>query len=376
MTPTRGHDGRPRRSGRRAPVHEGGDSRPYRVVGNRDGTHVAGDPDPERSGNRVRIGPEPSPCEVAGRHLPLQRPRCRCGLDCQIADSGRSGCPWPGGLRQVGTLRDGELGSALRQTRRGGFGRRRGSRIDRRRNGLPIGGDRSRRGGERRLRSGRRDRVGRGSRRSNGSGSGRRGRVSRGSGSGSASGGRRRRRRARRSRFRRGRGGRRCQGRRRRRRRRSGRRRDSGHRRGSRFGCRRRHERRRRRYAGREKTERVEVPVGLRFDAHAEVDVWAVDLGLATRADYADGVALRHGLALADRGRAEVGQRHRVPVRGQDRDGLAARRHGARKRDRARGRRAHRRAGGACDVDPAMLSAAIRVGAERERTHDDAVGRP
>jgi hypothetical protein len=61
-------------------------------------------------------------------------------------------------------------------------------------------------------------------------------------------------------------------------------------------------------------------------------------------------------------------QRHRIAVRGPNRQRLAAAGHGTGEADRPRRRCAHRRVRGSTDVDPTVLAACIRVVAEDERS--------
>jgi hypothetical protein len=81
--------------------------------------------------------------------------------------------------------------------------------------------------------------------------------------------------------------------------------------------------RRRRGSACRQERQRVEVALRLRSDPDAEVDVRQRHVFVATRADDTDGAALRDRRALSRGNRAEMRQRHRVPVRRRDRHALA-----------------------------------------------------
>jgi hypothetical protein len=96
----------------------------------------------------------------------------------------------------------------------------------------------------------------------------------------------------------------------------------------------------------------------------------------AGRAHRPDRRALGHGGALLDADRAEVDERDRVAARGLDRDAptMGGQRPG--ERDGSAGRSAHRAPVGSRDVDPAVLTAGVRVGADRERAQHSAVGGP
>jgi hypothetical protein len=99
-------------------------------------------------------------------------------------------------------------------------------------------------------------------------------------------------------------------------------------------------------------------------------------LRLAAPAHDSDRIPLRDRVAPSDTDRAEVEQRDGVAVRCEDRHAAPAGRDGARERDRPRGWGTHRRALDPGDIDPAVLTAGIRVGAEHERAQHRAVGRP
>jgi hypothetical protein len=75
--------------------------------------------------------------------------------------------------------------------------------------------------------------------------------------------------------------------------------------------------------ACRQERQRIEVALRLRGDPDAEVDVRLRHVLVAARADHSDGAAFRDRSALRRSDRAEVRQRHRVPVRGRDRHALA-----------------------------------------------------
>ena len=72
----------------------------------------------------------------------------------------------------------------------------------------------------------------------------------------------------------------------------------------------------------------------------------------------------------------ELEQGHRVAVVGSDRESAAAARDRARERDGAADRCADRVSDGRTDVDPAMLSARVGIGAEREGPEDRPVDGP
>ena len=103
-------------------------------------------------------------------------------------------------------------------------------------------------------------------------------------------------------------------------------------------------------------SERIDVAVRIGGDADAEMDVGRARDGVLARPDLADDVALRDRAAARDGGRAELEQRDRVAVGGQDRERAAAVGHRADEGDGAGGRRAHRRADRLADVDAAVLA--------------------
>jgi hypothetical protein len=126
----------------------------------------------------------------------------------------------------------------------------------------------------------------------------------------------------------------------------------------------------------REEEQRVEVSLRIGDTADAEVDVWDGKLRDSARPHRADHVALGHVHAAGDPQRAKVEQRRGVSVGGRDRKGLAAGRHGARKGDRPARRSDDRGSRCRTDVDAAMESALVRVGAEAERAQDRPLHRP
>jgi hypothetical protein len=105
----------------------------------------------------------------------------------------------------------------------------------------------------------------------------------------------------------------------------------------------------------------------LRRDPDAEVDVGLGVLGLAARPDVGDGLGLGDIRSPLDPERAEVRQRHGVPVSGRDREREAMGGDGACKGHGARGRRKDIRGGATRDVDAAVLTARVRIRSERER---------
>jgi hypothetical protein len=102
--------------------------------------------------------------------------------------------------------------------------------------------------------------------------------------------------------------------------------------------------------------------VGLDTDAEMHVRAWM--LGVAAGPDRADGFALAYDGVLRNARGADVRQRHGVAVGSRDRDRQPVVRHGADERHRAPGRCADRlgRRGG--DVDSAVLTGRVRIGAD------------
>ena len=134
---------------------------------------------------------------------------------------------------------------------------------------------------------------------------------------------------------------------------------------------------RRRRVLRRQEGQRIEIALRVVGESHPEVDVRHRQLGLAARADRADELPLRDGVAAPDDVRPEVNERHRIAVGSRDRHRLAADRHRPRERDRARDGSNHRCPGGRADVDPTMLSGGIWVRAvEREEREHRALHGP
>jgi hypothetical protein len=140
---------------------------------------------------------------------------------------------------------------------------------------------------------------------------------------------------------------------------------------------RRRLERRPRQRTNRQEAERVDIAMLIAREADAEVDERLLEIDLAARADRPDHRALPDDRAAGHTDRAQVQERHRVAERGLDGDGLAAGRHGARERYGAVSRRENRCAGRSAEIDAAMLTARVGMGAiERKRPEHRAVDRP
>jgi hypothetical protein len=74
-----------------------------------------------------------------------------------------------------------------------------------------------------------------------------------------------------------------------------------------------------RRLPGRQERHGIDVPVRIGRSTDAEIDVWLGPLGLTTRTDRADDVALAQVGPDGDPDRAEVDERDRPPVLGADR---------------------------------------------------------
>ena len=125
-----------------------------------------------------------------------------------------------------------------------------------------------------------------------------------------------------------------------------------------------------------EQAERVDVALGLRRDANTEVDGGHGVLCVTARAHGPDRRPLGDRVALGDAERAEMNQRHRVPVGRQDRNAAPVGRERAGEAHRAGRRCANRGPVGPGNVDPSVLARRIGVAAERERTEHVAVGRP
>ena len=128
---------------------------------------------------------------------------------------------------------------------------------------------------------------------------------------------------------------------------------------------------------GGQERQRVDVSLLLRRHADAEVDVGLRQLDGAAGPDSADDGALAHDRAPRDPDRPEMDKRRRVTERRLDRNGLAAGRHRAREGDDSPRRRDDLRPRGSAQVDPAVLSACVRMRTvEGERSQHRAVDRP
>ncbi len=139
---------------------------------------------------------------------------------------------------------------------------------------------------------------------------------------------------------------------------------------------RRRLARRRWLYKRRQEEERVDVPLRLGGSADAQMHVRDGLLGHAARSDGGDRVPFAHRRPAPDRHGAEMEQRDGVAVRRLDRERPSASRHDPGERDDAARRRAHRGAGRRADVDPAVETTRVRIGAEAERVQNRPLHRP
>jgi hypothetical protein len=131
-----------------------------------------------------------------------------------------------------------------------------------------------------------------------------------------------------------------------------------GRRTGRRLG---RLDRSRRNLAGREEEHWIEVSLRILDPPNAEVDVRNGQLGDAARTDAADLLLFDHRRAAKYRERAEMDERHREALLGQQREGLAAGRHGSREGHRGIDRSQDGRAGRRADRNAAVLSRSLRV---------------
>jgi hypothetical protein len=96
------------------------------------------------------------------------------------------------------------------------------------------------------------------------------------------------------------------------------------------------------------------------------VDVGGVELGVAGGANRPDGFTLGHAVALDDADGAEVEQRDREAVVGQDRDRAPVPGQPAREGDTTGARRRDRGSGLAADVDPRVTALVVLRAAEVE----------
>jgi hypothetical protein len=125
-----------------------------------------------------------------------------------------------------------------------------------------------------------------------------------------------------------------------------------------------------------QKRERIEVPLRLRGQPHAEVHVRRRVLRFPARADRTDDVVLGDRGPDAHGDRAQVNERDREALGGADRQRQAGSRNGSGKADDTCLRCPHVRARGRADVDSPVLAARIRVVVEREAPKHRSFDRP
>jgi hypothetical protein len=107
------------------------------------------------------------------------------------------------------------------------------------------------------------------------------------------------------------------------------------------------------------------------------VDVGPVDFRIARWAERPDAVACSDRRALCDGDRAEVNERHGIPIGCEDREALAVRRNGPSERHAAGDRCPDRTCSWPADIDATVLPRRIRVGGvERERCEYDTIDGP
>jgi hypothetical protein len=106
------------------------------------------------------------------------------------------------------------------------------------------------------------------------------------------------------------------------------------------------------------------------------MDVWQPSDAVRALADLGHDVTLGDSAAAGNGGRAELEQRHRVAVGGQDRQRAAAVWDRADERDDAGGRSAHGSTDRLPDIDTAVLAGGVLVLREGERPQDGAGRRP
>jgi hypothetical protein len=106
------------------------------------------------------------------------------------------------------------------------------------------------------------------------------------------------------------------------------------------------------------------------------MDVGHALLGRSGRPDRADRLPLDHVRAAGDGDRAEVDEGDRVAVDRLDRDGEPVRRQRSGKGDHPSAHGGHRAAAVSADVDPAVLSRGIGIGAVAKAFQDRSGGRP
>ncbi len=122
--------------------------------------------------------------------------------------------------------------------------------------------------------------------------------------------------------------------------------------------------------------ERVEVPLVVRGDTYAKVDVRLCHLEIARGSDGCDDLPIADDCATGDDSRAEVRERHGIAVPGQHRDDQPALRNRPDKAHGAGCGSMHALPRGTCDVDASVLASLIRVGAETERPKYTSARRP
>jgi hypothetical protein len=131
-----------------------------------------------------------------------------------------------------------------------------------------------------------------------------------------------------------------------------------------------------RRLPGRQKRQRIDVAVGVRREADAQIDIRFRPLGLAARADRADDVALADLSPDRHPDRTQVDERDRPAVLGSDRQAEALSRQSSGERDHPTRGGTNIRARGSSDVDPSVLATRIRIAAGDERPQHRPVDRP
>jgi hypothetical protein len=133
----------------------------------------------------------------------------------------------------------------------------------------------------------------------------------------------------------------------------------------------------RRRRSRREEQERIEVSVLIACEADPEVHVRRVDLRRTARTDAGDNRSLLHACSAKRLQRPEMRQRGAVAVGRPNAEGESVAGRGSRERNDAVHRRHDGGAGGARDVDPAMLPGQLRLGTvEQEGSQHRPIRRP
>ena len=115
----------------------------------------------------------------------------------------------------------------------------------------------------------------------------------------------------------------------------------------------------------------IAVALRLRGDSDAEVEIRPGDLGIPARADRADRLPLVDDGTGGHRDRAEMGQRDGESLRRRDRERSSGPGHGSAERHRPGGRRQDDLARRRRDVDPAVLSAGVRMGRIEDEALED-----